>query len=277
MSAFNHHRVHFLTSPNQSTPTPSSSSRYTKLSKLSKAITTNANHFNLNHDLINSSIHLNHFHHQITQTHQTHDLNSKSGSLIKLSNKLFCFQTSNNHQEQLSLTEFELSICVIKSQLDPIEDFIQISELSSSKCRKLRVNYQKMKVEIKETRMREIIRNISRKTSLSRVIIDEALAKELGVLYHHQEKHSTHSSIDSLQSTAAHHHHQPQSQQQHNPESNHTPIINNHHSSRDRSSLYNSDGLPTRSASFSTTTPVRTPQLQRPNPTSSSLKLSTSK
>ncbi|EGF97586.1 uncharacterized protein MELLADRAFT_114215 [Melampsora larici-populina 98AG31] len=137
MSAFNHHQVHFLTPPNQSTPTPSSSSRYTKLSKLSKTITTNANHFNLNHDLINSSNHLNHLHHQINKTHQTHDLNSKSGSLINLSNNLSCFQTSNDHQQQLSLTEFELSKCVIQSQLDPIEDFIQISELSSSECRKV--------------------------------------------------------------------------------------------------------------------------------------------
>lgn len=132
--------------------------------------------------------------------------------------------------------------------------------------------------------------SMSRKGSLSRVIIDEALAKELGVLYQpsssssssssSQEKqqqqqqqrhsHSDHSirSIDQLQNNIHH-------------ESNHqTPILNSNHLSRDRSSLYNSDGLPTRSASFSTNnnnnTPVRTPQLQRPNPNSSSIKLSTS-
>lgn len=139
MSAFNHHRVHFQTSPKQQSTTTTTpqpwSERHKKLSKLLDAL-TNSNHLNLNQHLINSSIHLNLIHHQSDL--ETHQLNFKTGLLIELSNKLL-EQNSNHHHHpsSSSTTEIKLLKRVIKSQLDPNLDFIKIRELSSSESGKV--------------------------------------------------------------------------------------------------------------------------------------------
>lgn len=112
-----------------------------------------------------------------------------------------------------------------------------------------------------------------RKSSTSRLIIDEALAHQLGVSCQSQSSNLDH---QHSQSSAHHHHHHidhHSTSDESLPPSINLPILN-----RDRTGLYQSNQLPTRSASFSGTSSstqptVPTPQIQRSNLNQKSIKL----
>ncbi|KAG0146820.1 hypothetical protein CROQUDRAFT_495919 [Cronartium quercuum f. sp. fusiforme G11] len=127
--------------------------------------------------------------------------------------------------------------------------------------------------------------SMARKSSLGRVIIDEALAKQLGVSY-------TAPSLPSSSSSSL----SQQEQQQQQP-SDHVPCpppsinksttdssepstisLSMPHLTRDRNALYNSDSLSQPPTSFTNTSSSgRTPQIQRPNLHHQTINLSTSK